>query len=252
MSSYGNLALLYDRLIYEDVDYKKYSQFISDMCVNYRVDRVNYLDLACGTGNLSIELAKDFKEIYLLDLSEEMLSEAEVKFRGKGLKARFICQNIVSLNLNRKFDLITCCLDSTNYILEEDELESFFKGVYSHLNNNGIFVFDINSFYKIKDILGNNTFTYDSDEVFYIWQNFFEDEIVDMNLTFFVREDGSYNRFDECHTERAYRLSEIMETIRQIGFKVSLLCENYDKYKVLDKKKEPRVERITFVVQKNI
>lgn len=252
MSSYGSLALLYDKLIYEDVDYKKYGEFITHICDKHSINRRNYLDLACGTGNLSVELGAGFRENYVLDLSTEMLSEAESKFRSRGLKAKFICQNIVSLNLNKKFDLITCCLDSTNYILEEDELESYFSGVYNHLDKDGIFIFDINSYYKIKNVLGNNTFTYDNDEVYYIWQNYFEDEIVDMCLTFFVKEDGHYNRFDECHTERAYKLSNLVKLIKNTGFEVITICENYEEDKILDEENEPETERITFVVKKTL
>ncbi|MGM8317420.1 class I SAM-dependent DNA methyltransferase, partial (plasmid) [Clostridium perfringens] len=88
-------------------------------------------------------------------------------------------------------------------------VENYLRGVYNHLKEDGLFVFDINSYYKISEVLGNNVYTYDSEELFYAWENIFEDEIVEMNLNFFVKDGEKYERFTEVHEERAYKESEI-------------------------------------------
>ena len=65
-----------------------------------------------------------------------------------------------------------------------EDVKSCFNRVYDHLEEEGIFIFDINSYYKITEILGNNIYNYDSEEVFYTWENYLEKDIVEMYLTF--------------------------------------------------------------------
>ena len=100
--------------------------------------------------------------------------------------------------------MITCALDSTNYILDNQDLIKYFSSVKNHLKDDGLFIFDINSYYKLSEVLGNNLYNYDDGEVVYIWENEFKDDIVDMYLTFFVKRGQMYERFDEHHRERAY------------------------------------------------
>jgi SAM-dependent methyltransferase len=173
----------------------------------------------------------------------EMLSEAEIKLRDKRIKAKYACQNIKDLKLNKKFDLITCCLDSTNYILKDRDLVSFFKNIKLHLKDNGLFIFDINSYYKLTEILGNNVYNYDDEDVTYIWENSINNEIVDMFLTFFVREGDLYRRFDEEHSERAYREADIENMLDISGLKVLYKFDSYE----LEQVKED-TERIVYAV----
>jgi len=242
MDCYKDFAHIYDELIKGDIDYKKWADTILIFCDEYKVQRKDYLDLACGTGNITENIAKSFLNTWAVDLSYDMLTEAEGKLRDSGIKGKFICQDISSLNLNRKFDLITCCLDSTNYIVEKEKLHEYFKGVYNHLKDGGIFVFDINSYYKITQILGNNIYNYDSEDVYYIWENNLEEDIVDMYLTFFIKQGKVYKRFDEFHRERAYTNKEIQESAIACGFQIAKLLDNYES-KALR-------ERIAYVLKK--
>lgn len=247
MECYKQFAHIYDELINGDVNYKKWSKTIINICNEYGVKKENYLDLACGTGNLTQEIMEDFKHIWAVDFSYDMLMEAEKKIRRLGHKPKLICQDICKLNLNQTFDLITCCLDSTNYILDEGDLEEYFKGVYNSLNDNGIFVFDINSYYKLSKILGNNMFHYDNDDVVYIWENQFEDDIVDMFLTFFKKNSaGCYERFDEEHSERAYTEEKIDSILKKLNFKILKKLDTY-KSEIITKE----TERIAYIVCKN-
>lgn len=245
MGCYNDFALVYDKLLSGDVDYKKWADFILNLCDEYKIHRDSYLDLACGTGNMTVELSSKFKETWAVDLSEEMLSIADTKLNGRGQKARILCEDICNLKLNKLFNLATCCLDSTNYITSDDELFNYFRGVYDHLSNNGLFIFDINSYYKISTILGNNTYNYDEDGIVYIWENFFENETVDMYLTFFIKDGELYRRVDEYHSERAFKEEEIEKYLYKAGFKLLKKLDCYE-----DKNISQYTERITYVAMK--
>jgi ubiquinone/menaquinone biosynthesis C-methylase UbiE len=245
MDCYKEFAHIYDELINSDIDYKAWASKIVGICKTDGMNMDSYLDLACGTGNLTIEIANEFKHIWAVDLSSDMLSEAEKKMRDAQIKAKFVCQDICELNLNNSFNLITCCLDSSNYILEEENFKRYLLGVYNLLKNDGLFIFDINSYYKLTNVLGNNIYNYDSEEVVYIWENYLEDDIVDMNLTFFVKEGQVYRRFDEHHLERAYKEEYVERSLKEVGFRVIKKMDNYEEKTVSE-----ITERICYVVKK--
>lgn len=240
---YGKFAKIYDKLIIDDIDYASYGNTILKLCKDNKVNLNDYLDLACGTGNLTKEISEYFSCTYAVDLSEDMLSMAESKLDAFNIN--FICQDISKLNLNKKFDLITCSLDSVNYITNLRSLNSFFKGVYNHLKHEGIFVFDINSSYKLSKILGNNIFIHDDEEVFYTWENSYDKPRLEMYLSFFIKEGSTYTRFNEFHEERAYEEDEIDSIIFKHGFKS---IKKYDDYSL--KKPKEKTERITYLVKK--
>lgn len=246
MECYNEFAHIYDDLINSDIDYSSWSDSILRICSELNVNKEHYLDLACGTGNITEHLIKHFKYNFAVDLSEDMLSEAEKKMSFSPYKPKLICQDICDLNLNCKFDLITCCLDSVNYILEENMLTKFFTNVKRHLKDNGIFIFDINTYYKISEILGDNIFTYDSEDVFYVWENSFENEIVDMYLTFFVKQGKAYKRVDEEHRERAYSEEKIEDILCKCKLRTVMKLNNYETRLSVN---EESVERITFIVK---
>lgn len=245
MSAYNRFADIYDSLITEDVDYSVWQTFIMKKCDEYNIQRRDYLDLGCGTGNLSLEICKYFTRCWCVDLSEDMLLIAEKKFRDRKIKARFIRQNMTELNLNSKFDLITSALDCVNYLCSEGELNKLFGRIYEHLSDGGIFIFDINSEYKLRNILGENIFTYNSDDVVYIWENSILNDITEMELTFFVKNRDLYERFDEIHRERIYTDIEIRESLRKNGLQVVDILDNY-KEAIPDMKSE----RITYIISK--
>ena len=244
MNCYNNLAFYCDKLISEDIDYRDFGNRIISLC-NSSIDYNSYLDLACGTGNLTEVISPYFKDIWAVDISIDMLSQAESKLRKLNKKINFICEDICKVNLYKQFDLITCCLDSVNYILEEEEIKSFFKNVYNHLKDNGLFIFDINSYYKLSEVMGNNTFTYDDESLAYIWNNYFHKDILEMDIIFFIREGQVYKRFDENHTERAYKEEFIENIINEQGF---YIVEKNDSYSIKEVNKH--TERIVYTLKK--
>ncbi|KGM94329.1 SAM-dependent methyltransferase [Clostridium botulinum] len=245
MSCYKEFAHIYDKLIYGDIDYAKWAKVIISICEKYNLSKEDYLDLACGTGNMTKELAKEFKHIWAVDMSQEMLTEAEEKMRKEKIKAKLVCQDISNLKLNKKFDLITCALDSTNYILEVEDLKNYFSSVKEHLKEEGLFIFDINSYYKLTKILGNNIYNYDEDDVVYIWENLLEEDIVDMYITFFIKSGDMYKRFDEEHRERAYTEEFLEKLLNDIGFNVEKKLDSYESEKIKED-----AERIVYILKK--
>jgi methyltransferase type 11 len=243
--AYGDFAEIYDELIYEDINYDSMCARVIDICNEEKITFNNYLDIACGTGNLTVRLAKNFKESFAVDLSEDMLREAFEKFKKEKIRCKIICQDMSKLSLNRKFDLITSALDSTNYIIDEDKLLNYFIRVKEHLSDNGLFIFDINSYYKLSNILGNNIYTYSEEDVFYTWENVFEEDLLSMYLTFFVKRDNLYERFEEEHLEKAYTEEFIENKLEIAGLKVIGKYEGYT-----EKQVNTNTERIVYVVKK--
>jgi len=244
--AYKEFANIYDELIYEDINYDKVAEKIIDLCNKNNISFEDYLDLACGTGNVAVQIAKYFKNTYAVDLSDDMLNVAFDKFKKNKIKAKVICQDMCELSLNKKFNLITSVLDSTNYITEDEDLIEYFKKVYEHLKDDGLFIFDINSYYKLSTVLGNNIYTYSSDDIFYTWENSFEEEVINMFLTFFVKQDnGLYEKFEEEHFERAYTEKYIEQVLEDCGFKFLKKFAGYSEQEV-----DENSERILYVVSK--
>ncbi len=241
--AYNEFANIYDELIYEDIDYDKVAEKIIEICRENNVKFDDYLDLACGTGNVAVKVCKEFKNSFAVDLSDEMLNVAFEKFKENKVRAKIICQDMCELDLNHKFDLISCVLDSTNYVTEDDDLRSYLSKVYEHLKDDGLFIFDINSYYKLSKILGDNIYTYSSEDIFYTWENAFEDDILNMFLTFFVKKDsGLYERFEEEHIERAYTENMIEKILSECGFKLIGKFDGYSSNKVNEES-----ERILYI-----
>ncbi|WP_271812697.1 class I SAM-dependent DNA methyltransferase [Clostridium beijerinckii] len=244
--AYKEFANIYDELIYEDINYDKVADKIINICRENNLKFEDYLDLACGTGNVSINVAKYFKTVYAVDLSDDMLNVAFDKFKKNKIKAKVICQDMCELSLNKRFDLITSVLDSTNYITEDEDLIDYFSNVYEHLKENGIFIFDINSYYKLSTVLGNNIYTYSSEEIFYTWENSFEDDVLNMFLTFFVKtENELYKKFEEEHFERAYKESYIEDILKKCNFRIINKFSGYS-----DEEVNENSERILYIVSK--
>ncbi|GAA0763026.1 MULTISPECIES: class I SAM-dependent methyltransferase [Clostridium] len=243
--AYGEFAKIYDNLINEDIDYEDMCSRIIEICKKEDISFDNYLDIACGTGNVTAKLAKNFKESFAVDLSDDMLREAFNKLKKEKIKCQLVCQDMSELSLNRKFDLITSVLDSTNYIIEEASFLKYLMRVKDHLKDNGIFIFDVNSYYKLSEILGNNIYTYSEEEVFYTWENTFENDILNMFLTFFVKKGELYERFEEEHLERAYTEEFIENKLKELDLKIIGKFDGYSKKSV-----ENLTERIMYVVKK--
>lgn len=222
MKSYSELAKIYDKLM-DHINYSYYTDFYLKAARQHGWKGRKILDLACGTGNISLELLKRGYEVQGLDISEEMLMVADEKIFGAGFTPRLYCQNMRNFRLTEKVDLVICAFDSLNYLLKEDDLERTFSCVYAALGEHGFFLFDVHTYYKFNHILGQNTLAYAGEEIFYIWQNNFSAEtgICQMNLDIFQKEKGSmYRRFREYHQERYYSEAQLKQLLERNNFSV--------------------------------
>lgn len=219
INSYNEFAAVYDFFM-EDVDYRLWCQYVEEIFELYGIKPGRILDTACGTGNITIPMSISGYEMWGLDISEDMLSIADNKSRAAKQKIMFLNQNMVKMNLREKFDSVLCMCDGVNYILDKGDLESYFKKVYECLENRGIFIFDISSYYKIRYILGNNTFHEEKYNKHYIWNNNFDEEfeIVEMNLIFFIPNQDLYRKFEEHHIQKAHKKECLVELLKDAGF----------------------------------
>ncbi|HHV39306.1 MAG TPA: class I SAM-dependent methyltransferase [Tepidimicrobium sp.] len=216
---YSNMAVIYDDLM-DNVDYKRWHLYIESIFNRFHKKPKSILEMACGTGNLSYYLARNGYNLLCFDISPEMLSIAYNKLQGFD-NATLIEQDMVGFNMNKEFDAIISACDGINYILKKEDLLKVFKNVKDHLSEDGIFIFDISSYYKLKHIIGNNTFIEDRGTIYYVWQNYFNNEnnIVEFYLTFFMLDKhGGYKRLNEEHLQKAYKAEEITELLQEAGF----------------------------------
>ena len=214
MNEYSDFAYIYDKLTF-DVDYEGYADFIEQIFKNNNIKPELIADLACGTGNMQCILSDRGYDVIGIDNSVEMLEVAREKCNG----ALLLNQDITEFELYGTVDCVLCLLDSVNYITDKTKLKKMFSLVHNYLNPNGLFIFDINSEFKLKNILGNNTFVYETDDVFYTWENELINNKINFYLNFFVlNDDDKYTRIEETHTERLYKQNEIEQLLSETGF----------------------------------
>ena len=221
MSGYNDFALFYDALML-DANYKTRAEYISKLFTKYDRLPALMLDFACGTGGFSLEFAKRQIEVIGVDPSEGMLSIAKAKAEKENLSVMFLAQTASELDLYGTVDGAICCLDSINHITDPAELFKLFKKIALFLEKDRLFIFDVNTVYKHKNILADNTFVIEEDGVFCTWQNFLCDDgkTVDIYLDFFKEQNGAYTRFSDNFSERAYTDKELKTMLTKAGFKV--------------------------------
>jgi len=220
---YSGFASIYDRLM-QDIPYQGWVDYLGRLFERHEIRPGDILDIGCGTGNVTIPLAEMGYNLTGIDISPEMLAVAEEKARSKGLKIKWIQQDMKEMDLGSlQFDLVVSMTDSLNYLQGEQELRQVFTGVKALLRSGGWFVFDLNSYYKIQEVFGNHVFTLLEDDIAYIWENTFDHDTNAclINLTFFVRErDGKYRRFSEQHREMGYETDKVCDLLAESGFRV--------------------------------
>lgn len=245
---YKEFAYIYDRLMKPDINYGHVADFIENLFIKYDKNPELIADLACGTGNVTIPLAKRGYDMIGVDISEQMLSVAREKAINAGADILFLNQDISKLDLYGTCDAFLCMIDGLNYIIEPKKIENMFKTVKScFINPGGLFIFDISSRYKLQNIIGNNTFIYDGDDVFYSWENKYAEKpaLSKMYLNFFCKQrDGSYRRFYEEHLQRGHSVEELTKALKKAGF---LNVEIFDGFSFAEPTEES--ERVLFVAQ---
>jgi SAM-dependent methyltransferase len=244
---YGSLAQYYDRLS-ADIDYAGMAGYLLDAFVKYTGRRpVLMFDLACGTGSLAIAAAKTGIQVIGADGSAEMLCAAYAKSKKAKTDILFLQQDICHFELYGTVDLITCCLDSVNHILDPLELKNMFGLVSNYLDPGGLFIFDVNSKYKYEKIYADNVFYESYDDLTYIWQNKYSKKsgMAVFDMTFFAREnDGRYRKEEDRILERYYSDEELRDICE--GSSLDLIA-CHDGYSADNVKKES--QRILYILK---
>lgn len=245
MEQYANLSLVYDKLM--DVDYNQWTNFLVEYFKkeNRELKYKKCLELGCGTGNMTVNLKKLGMDVTAIDSSDDMLTKAEEKLRQLRFKVNFLKQDIRSFNLNRKYQYIFSFCDCFNYILKDEEIKKSFTNIYNHLEEEGYFIFDISTEYKLKEVIGEKTFTLNQEDVCYIWDNYIVDDTIEMYITFFVKEGKLYKRFDEKHVQYMHRVDKLEQLLKDVGFKGVEIFDDYNLSPFTDKSM-----RSVFVVKK--
>ncbi|MCQ2456671.1 MAG: class I SAM-dependent methyltransferase [Clostridia bacterium] len=224
MNGYSALAEAYDRLNV-DVDYKKWADFL-EKCFEKHMGKKPelVLDLGCGTGSMTLELARRGYDMTGLDISPDMLSRAYGRAAGEGVTGvLFLEGDMCDFELYGTMGAIVCCLDGVNHITDSEELARCFGLVHNYLDPDGLFIFDVNTPYKFKNVYADNDYVLEEDGAVCVWQNRLSDggETCDFRLTVFERgSDGRYSRRDGVVSERCYGKEELFGMLLNAGLEV--------------------------------
>lgn len=218
MRSYDFLAGSYDALTW-DVDYSRWADYVEKHFARLSRPVESVLDLACGTGSLSYELARRGYRVIGVDLSSEMLALAEEKCRDMEEPPRFFCQSMEKLRLPHRVDACVCCLDSVNYVLQPQKLREAFRRVFDCLEPGGLFLFDADTPEKLAAMDGQ-MFLDETEDEFCVWRGEYSEKkrVCSFWMDIFRREGSLWRRGEELHREYAYTMDELKEYLKEAGF----------------------------------
>ena len=230
MGSYENFATVYDELM-DNVPYEEWAEFILCILKKNKITDGLILELGCGTGSLTEILATKGYDMIGADGSAEMLGIAMEKKAQSGHDILYLLQDMREFELYGTVRAVVSVCDSLNYIIDEKELEQVFRLVNNYLDPEGIFIFDFNTEYKYKEILGEQTIAEDREDCSFIWDNYYyEDESMnEYELTLFIKEQDSnlYRKYQEMHYQKAYTLDAMRELVEWSGLE---FVTAYDAY----------------------
>lgn len=217
---YNDFAKVYDR--FQEIDYDEFVGFYKKIFDVFGILPKTILDLGCGSGEIMLRLLKEGYFVTGIDISEDMLTMAQEKLIDENQDALLLNMDMTDFSMPEKSDVIISSLDCINYLTEYENIVSAFKCVREALFDDGLFIFDINSEYKLKNVLGNNTFVYEDDDAFCVWDcaYFSDDRVCGFELNFFIKEDELYKRYFEYQEERAYSVDEIRKALDKAGLEI--------------------------------
>lgn len=244
--SYESFACVYDELM-DNVPYDEWAEFYISKLKEYGIEDGLICDIGCGTGNMTMRLAKAGYDMIGIDNSEEMLLIAREKAAENEIL--YLLQDMREFELYGTVRACVSVCDCVNYVLDEEELVQVFRLVNNYLDPKGIFVFDFNTIYKYEQVIGDTVIAENREDCSFIWENYYEeeDQINEYDLTIFVRgEDDRYEKFTETHLQRGYSLSQMKAMLSKAGLD---FVEAVD----MDTKKAPSEvsERICIVAREN-
>jgi len=243
--AYSEFASVYDELMTE-IPYDTYAELIELAAGGLEGKRI--LDIGCGTGILSVKLAKMGADVTGMDISSDMLTVAEQRAFALSVPITFIEQPMQQPLKLELFDVAVIAIDSLNYVTKLEEVKTTFKNVYNTLQVGGVVVFDVHSTFKMDEIFMEGPFTFDNQSIAYIWETEQGNEphSVYSELAFFIQTElGLYKRFDEVHYQRTFSLQEYVSIITEAGFSVERIFADWE-----DEPPHEESERIFFQIRK--
>ena len=226
MDAYTSFAQVYD-LFMDNVPYEQWGAYLFQLLKEHGIEDGLLLDLGCGTGKLTRIMESYGYDMIGIDNSYEMLDIAK-EYASENIL--YLMQDMREFELYGTVRAIYSACDSINYILEEDELRDVFALANNYLDPGGLFVFDINSPYKYRELLAENTFAETREEGSFIWENYYDEdeEINEYDLTLYIQEkQGHFLRFQETHYQRCYELPTIKRLSEEAGME---FVAAYDAY----------------------
>lgn len=218
MEAYTSFAQVYD-LFMDNVPYEEWCEYIKSLLKEYKIENGLVLDLGCGTGKLTRLLEDAGYDMIGIDYSEEMLEIAR-EHQEEGSNILYLLQDMREFELYGTVRAVVSVCDSMNYITEEEDLLQVFRLVNNYLDPKGLFIFDLNTVYKYKELLGETTISENREEGSFIWDNYYEEEeqINEYDLTLFIKEkDNLYRKYEETHFQKAYTLEKVKELLEKAG-----------------------------------
>lgn len=217
MASYESFAKVYDELM-DNVPYDTWTEHLIRDLKEYDITDGLICELGCGTGNVTARLSKAGYDMIGVDDAEEMLSVAREKQDSEQIL--YLQQDMRSFELYGTVRAVVSICDCMNYLLEEEDLLKTFQLVNNYLDPDGIFIFDFNTIYKYKEVMGDTVIAENREDCSFIWENYYdvEEEINEYDLTIFVQtKEDLFQRFTETHLQRGYTLAQMQEILQKAG-----------------------------------
>ena len=223
--AYTGFAEVYDKFM-DNVPYGEWCKYLVGLLKEYNCTGGLVAELGCGTGSLTELLAEAGYDMIGIDNSEAMLEIAMEKRAESGRDILYLLQDMREFELYGTVGAVVSLCDSMNYITEYEDLVQVFRLVNNYLDPGGVFVFDLNTEYKYRKLLGDRTIAENRENESFIWDNYYDEEsrINEYELTIFIREPGCgqeelYRKFEEVHFQRAYSMEEIRAALLEAGLK---------------------------------
>lgn len=229
MDAYSSFAEVYDTFM-DNVPYEEWAEYLAAILREYGIEDGLVLDLGCGTGSMTEKMAAKGYDMIGVDNSGEMLEIAMEKKEKSGWDILYLMQDMREFELYGTVRGVISACDSVNYITDEKELEQVFRLVNNYLDPKGIFIFDFNTEYKYREVLGNQTIAEDRDYCSFIWENYYyeDQQMNEYELTLFIKEEKElYRKYQELHLQRAYTLDVMKELIAWAGLEYVTAYDAY-------------------------
>ena len=248
MEAYTSFAEVYDTFM-DNVPYEEWADYLEDRLKEYGIRDGLVLELGCGTGSMTELLAEKGYDMIGVDNSEDMLEIAMEKRIESGHDILYLLQNMQEFELYGTVRAIVSVCDCVNYVTDKNELQEVFCLVNNYLDPGGLFIFDMNTVHKYRDVIGDTTIAEDREDGSFIWENSYDVEnglnVYELAL-FLPREDGLYEKCEEEHVQRAYPLDVIKGMIEKAGMELVAVYDAYTR-----NPGDENSERLTFIVREH-